>query len=100
MPPGSPPPWLINQQKVGPPPSYPAMKIPGLNAPPPPGGQWGFQPGGFGKPPVDEENKPLWGGDIFGMGNQQAEEKDENRLRAEQIDKTPWGELQPFQEEE
>ncbi|KAJ5763170.1 hypothetical protein N7533_001851 [Penicillium manginii] len=37
MPPGAPPPWLINQQRYGPPPSYPALKIPGLNAPPPAG---------------------------------------------------------------
>ena len=29
IPPGAPPPWLINQQRYGPPPSYPALKIPG-----------------------------------------------------------------------
>jgi len=33
MPVGTPPPWLINMQRYGPPPSYPALKIPGLNAP-------------------------------------------------------------------
>ncbi len=27
---GMPPPWLINMQRYGPPPSYPSMKIPGL----------------------------------------------------------------------
>ncbi|OBT50861.1 hypothetical protein VE04_09113, partial [Pseudogymnoascus sp. 24MN13] len=32
IPPGAPPPWLINQQRFGPPPSYPSLKIPGLNA--------------------------------------------------------------------
>ncbi|KAF3348053.1 Septation initiation network scaffold protein cdc11 [Verticillium dahliae VDG2] len=53
IPPGAPPPWLINQQRFGPPPSYPTLKIPGLNAPPPPGGSWGFHPGGWGKPPMD-----------------------------------------------
>ena len=100
MPPGSPAPWLINQQKLGPPPSYPAMKIPGVNAPPPPGCDWGFHAGGYGKAPTDDEGKPLWGGDLFGMGDAKKDEKDENQLRAEQVDKTPWGELQPFAEEE
>lgn len=37
IPPGAPPPWLINMQRFGPPPSYPALKIPGLNAPIPSG---------------------------------------------------------------
>ncbi|KAJ6188922.1 hypothetical protein N7519_003830 [Penicillium mononematosum] len=36
MAPGAPPPWLVNQQRYGPPSSYPALKVPGLNAPPPP----------------------------------------------------------------
>jgi hypothetical protein len=31
-----PPPWLLNMQRYGPPPSYPNLKIPGLNAPIPP----------------------------------------------------------------
>lgn len=103
MPPGAPPPWLINQQKVGPPPSYPALKIPGLNAPPPPGSQWGFHPGGYGKPPLDEQNRPLWGGDVWGLGDPEADkEKDEAQKMAETlpVDRTLWGELQPFQEEE
>ncbi|TXG72189.1 hypothetical protein EZV62_000768 [Acer yangbiense] len=30
---GAPPPWLINMQRYGPPPSYPHLKIPELNAP-------------------------------------------------------------------
>ena len=30
-------PWLINQQRFGPPPAYPNLKIPGLNAPLPEG---------------------------------------------------------------
>ena len=29
----APPPWLVNMQKYGPPPSYPNLKIPGLNVP-------------------------------------------------------------------
>ncbi|KAK3054974.1 hypothetical protein LTR09_004134 [Extremus antarcticus] len=101
MPPGAPPPWLINQQKIGPPPSYPALKIAGLNEPPPPGASWGFHPGGFGKPPLDEANKPLWGGDVFGLGNaDDQKQKDEERARAEAVDRTLWGELQPLEEEE
>ena len=49
-----PPPWLINMQRYGPPPSYPSLKIPGLNAPIPEGTSYGYHPGGWGKPPVDE----------------------------------------------
>ncbi|PYH41183.1 U2 snRNP complex subunit CUS1 [Aspergillus saccharolyticus JOP 1030-1] len=89
MPPGAPPPWLINQQRYGPPPSYPALKIPGLNAPPPPGAMWGYHPGGYGKPPVDEHNRPLYGGDIFGvLQPQQAVQQ------GEPVEKDLWGELQ------
>ena len=65
MPPSAPPPWLINMQRYGPPPSYANLKIPGLNSPIPPGAQWGYHPGGWGKPPVDEYNRPLYG-DVFG----------------------------------
>ncbi|ERN04333.1 hypothetical protein AMTR_s00077p00196320 [Amborella trichopoda] len=54
MPEGAPPPWLINMQRYGPPPSYLHLKIPGLNAPIPPGASFGYHPGGWGKPPVDE----------------------------------------------
>ena len=94
IPPGAPPPWLINQQRFGPPPSYPALKVPGLNAPPPPGGQWGFHPGGYGKPPVDEYNRPLYGGDIFGVLQPQ-----QNTQLGEPVEKTLWGELQEPEEE-
>ena len=94
IPPGAPPPWLINQQRFGPPPSYPALKIPGLNAPPPPGGQWGFHPGGYGKPPVDDYNRPLYGGDIFGVLQPQ-----QNTQLGEPVEKTLWGELQEPEEE-
>lgn len=60
-----PPPWLIAQQRYGPPPSYPNLKIPGLNAPIPEGTSFGYHAGGWGKPPVDENGKPLYG-DVFG----------------------------------
>lgn len=98
MPPGAPPPWLINQQKVGPPPSYPALKIPGLNAPPPPGAQWGFHPGGYGKPPVDDQHRPLFGGDVFGLSDLK-EDVNQKDAGIEVVDKSLWGELQPPQEE-
>lgn len=32
----------------------------------PQGAQWGYHPGGWGKPPVDEYNQPLYG-DVFGI---------------------------------
>ncbi|OLN95337.1 Pre-mRNA-splicing factor [Colletotrichum chlorophyti] len=102
MPPGAPPPWLINQQRFGPPPSYPTLKIPGLNAPPPPGGSWGFHPGGWGKPPVDEFNRPLFGGDVFGLTAQPgapAQQQVGPLATGEPVEKTLWGELQPRDEE-
>lgn len=94
IPPGAPPPWLINQQRFGPPPSYPALKIPGLNAPPPPGAMWGYHPGGYGKPPVDEHNRPLYGGDIFGVLQTQ-----QNVQQGEPVERDLWGELRPLEEE-
>jgi len=65
MPDGAPPPWLINMQRYGPPPSYPNLRIAGLNAPIPDGASFGYHPGGWGKPPVDEYGRPLYG-DVFG----------------------------------
>uniref|UniRef100_A0A673UK88 Splicing factor 3b subunit 2 n=1 Tax=Suricata suricatta TaxID=37032 RepID=A0A673UK88_SURSU len=53
-----PPPWLIAMQRYGPPPSYPNLKIPGLNSPIP-----------------------------------------ETKTEEEEIDRTPWGELEPSDEE-
>jgi hypothetical protein len=38
----------------------------GLNAPIPPGASFGYHPGGWGKPPVDEDGNPLYG-DVFGL---------------------------------
>lgn len=93
-----PPPWLIAQQRYemvllllssfisiylfiyllpllsryGPPPSYPNLKIPGLNAPIPEGCSFGYHAGGWGKPPVDEKGKPLYG-DVFGTSSLDAD---------------------------
>ncbi|KAJ2490992.1 hypothetical protein IWW37_002658 [Coemansia sp. RSA 2050] len=64
IPPLAPPPWLLNMQRYGPPPSYSDLVIPGLNAPIPLGAQWGYHPGGWGRPPVDESGRPLYG-DVF-----------------------------------
>jgi splicing factor 3B subunit 2 len=61
----SPPPWLINMQRYGPPPSYPNLKIPGLNAPLPAGCSYGYHLNGWGKPPVDNFGRPLYGGNPF-----------------------------------
>ena len=48
----------------------------GLNAPIPPGTQFGYQAGGWGKPPVNEEGEPLYG-DVFG---QFADEEDDEQV--------------------
>ncbi|KXS19584.1 DUF382-domain-containing protein [Gonapodya prolifera JEL478] len=97
MPPLAPPPWLINMQRYGPPPSYPNLRIPGLNAPIPEGAQWGFHPGGWGKPPVDEFGRPLYG-DVFGVAVEAPGE------HVAPIDRSTWGELEeeevPSEEEE
>lgn len=93
MPPNCPPPWLIAMQRFGPPPSYPNLRIPGLNAPIPPGAQWGFHPGGWGKPPMDEHNRPLYG-DVFGIvqGPEVANQGNINREH--------WGEIEIMEAEE
>ncbi|KAK7470569.1 hypothetical protein VKT23_001993 [Stygiomarasmius scandens] len=94
IPPLAPPPWLISMQRFGPPPSYPTLRIPGLNAPIPEGAQWGFHPGGWGKPPLDEYNRPLYG-DVFGVLPKVGDSD-----MGEPIDKNLWGELEPEEEEE
>ncbi|KAL0576925.1 hypothetical protein V5O48_005071 [Marasmius crinis-equi] len=94
IPPLAPPPWLISMQRFGPPPSYPTLRIPGLNAPIPEGAQWGFHPGGWGKPPLDEYNRPLYG-DVFGVLPKAGDGE-----MGEPVDKEPWGELEPEEEEE
>jgi splicing factor 3B subunit 2 len=56
----APPIWLFEMQRYGLPPSYPHLRIPGVNAPIPPGAQYGFQPGGWGDPPRDQHGNPLF----------------------------------------
>ncbi|KAG5564883.1 hypothetical protein RHGRI_000922 [Rhododendron griersonianum] len=85
---GSPLPWLISMQRHGPPPSYPNLKIPGVNAPIPPGASYGYHPGGWGKPPVSEY------GDVFGVQQQYNQEE-------ELVGNTKhWGDLEEEEEEE
>ncbi|CAI9098975.1 OLC1v1035716C1 [Oldenlandia corymbosa var. corymbosa] len=96
MPEGAPPPWLINMQRYGPPPSYPDLKIQGLNAPIPPGAKFGYHPGGWGKPPVDGNGRPLYG-DVFGVFLVEQRPNYED----EPIDKNKhWGDLEEEEEEE
>lgn len=89
-----PPPWLIAQQRYGPPPSYPNLKIPGLNAPIPEGTSFGYHAGGWGKPPVDENGKPLYG-DVFGTNIIDLD----NGVDEGDIERNTWGELESESEE-
>ena len=52
------------------------VQIPGLNAPIPPGAEFGYAPGQWGKPPVDEQGIPLYG-DVFGeaLGEESEDEQ-------------------------
>lgn len=80
----SPAPWLFNMQRFGPPPSYPNLKIPGVNWPIPEGCRYGQSEGEWGKPPVDEYGRPLYG-DVFGTEHKEEEDGP--------LEVTFWGEL-------
>ena len=84
-----PPPWLFAMQKYGPPPAYPHLRIPGLNAPIPEGAQWGFHPGGWGKPPVSDST--------FQSAQERMQALQSRTCRAllEPIDRNSWGEFEP-----
>uniref|UniRef100_A0A3B0MSZ1 Spliceosome-associated protein, putative n=1 Tax=Theileria annulata TaxID=5874 RepID=A0A3B0MSZ1_THEAN len=84
----APPPWLINMQRFGPPPSYPNLRIPGVNAPLPESASFGYQPGGWGNMPTDESGNPLYG--YF----------DSSYYEDNHIDKTFFGEIPQLPEEE
>lgn len=88
----TPPPWLFNMQRFGPPPSYPMLKIPGVNTPIPPGARYGFGPGEWGKPPVDEYGRPLYG-DVFGTELKADADVDT-------VNKAQWAQLQDEDEDE
>lgn len=98
----TPPPWLLNMQRYGPPPSYPALKIPGLNAPlPSKACQYGYHPGGWGKPPMDAYGRPAFGGNPFdppGSSTRVEEEKETNGVPlvtsdGKTLSRKPWGAL-------
>lgn len=92
-----PTPWLHSQQRYGPPPSYPHLRIPGLNAPIPEGAQWGYHPMGWGKPPMDN----AFIGGMDGTGSVEEKKIDPNiAKRLNPMEKTIWGELEPDSEEE
>ncbi|GIQ84317.1 hypothetical protein KIPB_007680 [Kipferlia bialata] len=58
-----PPPFLWAMQRMRRlPPSYPLMRVPGINAPIPTGARYGFQPGCWGQPPMDNQGRPLFDG--------------------------------------
>lgn len=88
----SPPPWLINMQRFGPPLAYPDLKIPGLNSPIPPGSRFGYGEGQWGKPPVDRWGRPLYG-DPFGQGL-----NDPNAEYFPEIIKEHWGMMEEEEE--
>ena len=81
---GAPPPWLVNMQRYGPPPSYPGLQIPGLTAPIPEGAAYGYHAGGWGKPPVDDSGNPLYG-NAFGTAQEASVAAVPEEMRA------PWG---------
>jgi len=99
-----PPPWLVNMQRYGPPPSYPNLKISGLNAPLPNAScSYGYHVNGWGKPPVDAFGRPLYGGNPFdppGGGGANTNDWDYDALSGaivtsdgKTIKRKPWGVL-------
>ena len=93
MAPGGPPPWLLNMQRVGAPPSYPGLNMPGLNGPIPAGSNWGYQAGGWGKPPVDEFNRPMF--DPNAAPEEKAKNLEPEKPKEPKVDTSLWGELAP-----
>lgn len=93
----TPPPWLWNFQRYGPPPSYPKLKIPGLNAPLPNRNcQYGYHPGGWGKPPLDAYGRPLYGGNPLDPPGASEDTNDHRELvtsDGKTALKTDWGGL-------
>ncbi|ORX62211.1 DUF382-domain-containing protein [Hesseltinella vesiculosa] len=80
----TPPPWLHQMQHHGPPPHYPWLAIPGLNAAIPEGAAPGFGRDGWGKIPEDELGRPLY-------GFKQPEARTQPAI--ENVDRKRWGDL-------
>lgn len=91
-----PSPWLFNMQRYGPPPTYPRLKVPGLNAPIPSGAQFGYQAGGWGKPPVDASGRPLYGDSVFDNISEQT--KVDHGFG--KFDRSHWGVLEDHDDDE
>lgn len=91
-----PPPWIVAMQRWGPPPGWPGLRIPGVNAPIPTGAQFGYQAGGWGKPPVDFTGRPMYG-DVFNQGLV-FEVFDERFDVSHEMKRRRWGSVQPVQE--
>jgi len=70
------------------------LKIPGLNAPIPEGTRYGYHPGGWGKPPVDEFGRPLYG-DVFGTAPPEPPPE-----ITQPIERNHWGEFVEEEQEE
>ena len=70
----------------------PPRRIPGLNAPIPPGAEFGYHAGGWGKPPVDDGGVPVYG-DVFGADGADDDSGDELARGAR------WGALESEPEE-
>lgn len=88
---GGPPPWLFNMQRFGPPQAYPNLRLPGVNAPLPPGAVWGYHPGGWGRAPDSMTLLQGGGGD---------EDTVSAIMRiAKPVQSELWGEMEPEPEE-
>ena len=86
IPENSPPPWLINMQRYGPPPAYPNLKIPGVNAPIPETITYGF-----GRLFTDEKGYTVYA-DAHGL-NRAIYQRRQNR-------KPYWGSIKDIAEED
>jgi len=97
----SPPPWLLNMQRHGPPPSYPELDVPGVNAPLPAGARFGFHEGGWGKAPVDQFGRPLFGDGVLASTNDDEKSSGNNAEANEAPGAVEhWGVLQSDEEDE
>ena len=86
IPENSPPPWLVNMQRYGPPPAYPNLKIPGVNAPIPESIAYGY-----GRLFTDEKGFTVYA-DCHGL-NKAVYQRRQNR-------KPYWGQIKETVEEE
>jgi splicing factor 3B subunit 2 len=86
-----PPPWLINMQRYGLPPSYPGLKLPGLNAEIPAGCRFGYGPGEWGKPHLDFYKSSYT--------REQSNAKSEGEIENSLNKAFEWGKMEEFEEQ-